>query len=111
MSSSNESAFMVEPFDSSNYSLCSFKMKMLLLSNGLWNAISGEEAVTIAKDQQAIAAIALNLANLQLFHVIGSKTARDAWGNLTIFHRTQDMANCLWLKKKFASSQSLKNSC
>ena len=30
-------------------------------------------------------------------HEIGSKTARDAWGQLAMFHRPQDMANRLWL--------------
>ena len=103
MSPSNDSGFKVEPFDSSNYTLWSFKMKMSLVSKGLWSAVSGEEAVTIAKEQQAHAAIVLNLADSQLMHVIGSENARDAWGKLAMFHRTQDMANRLWLKEKFAS--------
>ena len=103
MSPSNDSGFKVEPFDVSNYTLWSFKMKMLLVTKGLWNAVSGEEAVTIAKEQQAHAAIILNLADSQLMHVIGSNTARDAWGKLAMFHRTQDMANRLWLKEKLFS--------
>ena len=73
------------------------------MSKGLWSAVSGDEAVSVAKEQQAHAAIVLSLADLQLMHVIGSETARDAWGKLAMFHRTQDMASRLWLKEKFAS--------
>ncbi|KAE9119699.1 hypothetical protein PF010_g7762 [Phytophthora fragariae] len=36
-------------------------------------------------------------------HVIDAATAKDAWAKLENFHRTQDMANRLWLKEKFAS--------
>ena len=63
MSPSNDFGFKVEPFDGFNYTLWSFKMKMLLVFKGLWNAVSGEEAVTIAKEQQAHAAIVLSLAD------------------------------------------------
>ena len=75
----------------------------MLVSKGLWNAVSGEKTSTIAKEQQVHVAIVLSLADSQLMHVIVSKTARDAWGKLAIFHRTQDMANRLWLKEKVSS--------
>ena len=78
-------------------------MKMSLVSKGLCNAVYGEEAVTIAKEQHAHAAIVLNLVDSQLMHVIASKTARDAWKKLAMFRRNQDMANRLWLKEKFSS--------
>ena len=78
-------------------------MKLLLVSKGLWNAISGEEAVTIAKEQQTHAAIVLSLADSQLMHVIGSKVARDAWGEAGNFYGTQDMATRLGLKEKLSS--------
>ena len=103
MSPSSDFGFKVEPFDGSNYGLWSFKMKMLLVSKGLWSAVSGEEPVTAMKEQQAHAAIVLSLADSQMMHVIGSETARDAWGKLAMFHCTQDMANRLWLKEKFAT--------
>ena len=38
-----------------------------------------------------------------MMHVIGSKTARDAWGKLPMFHRTLDMEYRLWLNEKFSS--------
>ena len=103
MSPSSDFGFKIEPFDGSNYGLWSFKMKMLLVSKGLWTAVSRAEAVTATKEQQAHAAIVLNLADSQLMHVIGSETATDAWGRLAKFHATQDMASRLWLKEKFAS--------
>ena len=44
----------------------------------LWKAVSGKKAVNVSEEQQAYAAIVLNLTNSQLMHVIISKTARDA---------------------------------
>ena len=38
-----------------------------------------------------------------MMHVIVTETAKEAWGGLERFHRTQDMASQLWLKQKFAS--------
>ena len=39
MSPSNDSGFKVEPFNGSNNTLWSFKMKMLLVTKKLWNAV------------------------------------------------------------------------
>ncbi|KAG6610908.1 Retrovirus-related Pol polyprotein from transposon TNT 1-94 [Phytophthora cinnamomi] len=103
MSPSIDTKFKVEPFDGSNYSLWSYKMKMYLMSKGLWDAVSGEAEVASAKEQQAHAAIVLNLNDSQLMHVVTSKTAKEAWDTLKTFHKTQDMANRLWLKEKFSA--------
>uniref|UniRef100_H3GFU7 Uncharacterized protein n=1 Tax=Phytophthora ramorum TaxID=164328 RepID=H3GFU7_PHYRM len=102
MSPSTDTKFKVEPFDGSNYSLWSYKMKMYLMSKGLWEAVSGEAGST-AKEQQAHAAIVLNLNDSQLMHVVTSTTAKEAWDTLKKFHKTQDMANRLWLKEKFSA--------
>ncbi|KAG6623354.1 Retrovirus-related Pol polyprotein from transposon TNT 1-94 [Phytophthora cinnamomi] len=103
MSPSTDTKFKVEPFDGSNYSLWSYNMKMYLMSKGLWDAVSGEAEVASAKEQQAHAAIVLNLNDSQLMHVVTSKTAKEAWDTLKTFHKTQDMANRLWLKEKFSA--------
>ena len=79
MSPSSDSGFKVEPFDGSNYGLWSYKMKMYLMSKGLWGAIAGDETTSKVKEQQVHAAIVLNLSDSQLMHVIDSATARDAW--------------------------------
>uniref|UniRef100_H3H3G5 CCHC-type domain-containing protein n=1 Tax=Phytophthora ramorum TaxID=164328 RepID=H3H3G5_PHYRM len=99
---STDTKFKVEPFDGSNYSLWSYKMKMYLMSKGLWEAVCGEAGST-AKEQQAHAAIVLNLNDSQLMHVVTSTTAKEAWDTLKKFHKTQDMANRLWLKEKFSA--------
>ncbi|KAG6612000.1 RxLR effector candidate protein [Phytophthora cinnamomi] len=103
MSPTTDTKFKAEPFDGSNYSLWSYKMKMYLMSKGLWDAVSGEAEVASAKEQQAHAAIVLNLNDSQLMHVVTSKTAKEAWDTLKTFHKTQDMANRLWLKEKFSA--------
>ncbi|POM59271.1 LOW QUALITY PROTEIN: Copia protein (GagintPol protein) [Phytophthora palmivora] len=76
---------------------------MYLTSKGLWGAVSGEGNTTAIKEQQPHAAIVLNMKDSQLMHVIDAATAREAWTRLKNFHRTQDMANRLWLEEKFAS--------
>ena len=95
MSPSTDSGFKVERFDGSNYALWSYKMKMYLMSKGLWGVVSGDEVATESKDQKAHAAIALNLTDAQLMHIIDSVSARDAWGRLARFNRTKDMASRL----------------
>uniref|UniRef100_A0AAV1V1L8 CCHC-type domain-containing protein n=1 Tax=Peronospora matthiolae TaxID=2874970 RepID=A0AAV1V1L8_9STRA len=103
MSLNNGSGFKVEPFDGSNYGLWSYKMKMYLMSKGLWGAIAGDETMSEAKEQQSHAAIVLNRSDSQLMHVIDSATAREVWGHLARFHHRHDMANRHWLKELLAS--------
>uniref|UniRef100_H3H953 Integrase catalytic domain-containing protein n=1 Tax=Phytophthora ramorum TaxID=164328 RepID=H3H953_PHYRM len=93
----------MEPFDGSNYTLWSYKMKMYLMSKGLWEAVEGKAEATSSKEQQAHAAIVLNLNDSQLMHVVTAKSAKEAWEKLEKFHRAQDVANRLWLKEKFSS--------
>ena len=102
MSPSIDLAPKMEPFNGTNYTLWAFKMKMYLMSKGLWEAVDGGVATT-AQKQQAHAAIVLNLSDTQLMHVVRTDNARDAWIALARVHRTHDMASRLWLKEKFAS--------
>ncbi|KAE8891950.1 hypothetical protein PF005_g7760 [Phytophthora fragariae] len=46
----DDSKLKVEAFDGSNYALWSYKMKMYLMSKGLWGAVSGEGDVTAVKE-------------------------------------------------------------
>lgn len=103
MSPSTDAIPKIEPFDGSNYALWAFKMKMYLMSKGLWEAVLNTASVTAAKEQQAHAAIVLNLKDAQLVHVMNATSAKETWEALERFHRTQDMASRLWLKEKFAS--------
>ncbi|CEG48540.1 transducin wd40 repeat-like superfamily protein [Plasmopara halstedii] len=93
----------MEPFDASKYALWAFKMKMYLMSKGLWDTVLGEAGVTAMKEQQAHAAIVLNLKNSQLVHAMNTTSAHETWATLEGFYRTQDMASRPWLKEKFAS--------
>uniref|UniRef100_H3GTF6 CCHC-type domain-containing protein n=1 Tax=Phytophthora ramorum TaxID=164328 RepID=H3GTF6_PHYRM len=93
----------MEPFDGSNYTLWSYKMKMYQMSKGLWEAVEGKAEASSSKEQQAHAAIVLNLNDSQLMHVVTAKSAKEAWEKLEKFHRAQDVANRLWLKEKFSS--------
>ena len=93
----------MDPFNGSNFTFWALKMKMYLMSKGLWAAVNGGSLVTALQEQQAHAAIVLNLSDTQLMHVINSDTARGAWEALAQVHRTKDMASRLWLKEKFAS--------
>lgn len=77
-------------------------MKMYLMSKELWEAADNGTA-TAEKEQQAHAAIVLNLSDSQLMHIVHTNSAREAWVSLAQVHRTQDMASRLWLKERFAS--------
>ena len=103
MSPSHDSTPKLEPFNGTNYRVWAFKMKMYLMSKGLWEAVGSGLPVSATMEQQAHAAIVLNLSDTRLMHVIDGASARDAWGSLARFHQTQDMASRLWLKEKFAS--------
>ena len=46
MSPSVDFAPKMEPFDGTNYTLWKFKMKMFLMSKGLWEAVDGSAPVT-----------------------------------------------------------------
>ena len=76
---------------------------MFLISKGLWEAVEATSSVSEAKEQQAHAAIVLNLSDTQLMHVITTGSTREAWGALARVHRTQDMASTLWLKEKLST--------
>uniref|UniRef100_A0AAV1TBL5 DUF4219 domain-containing protein n=1 Tax=Peronospora matthiolae TaxID=2874970 RepID=A0AAV1TBL5_9STRA len=101
MSPSNDSAPKVALFDCTNYPLWAFKMKMYLISNGLWEAVSDTSVVFEVKP----AAIVLNLGDTQLLQDITTDSAREAWEALARVHRTQDMASRLWLKERFDTSK------
>ena len=77
-------------------------MKMYFMSKRLWESVVGTEESELKK-QKAHAAIVLNLSDSQLMHVVNANDAREAWCALDAFHCTANMANCLWLKERFAS--------
>ena len=78
MSPKHDSSPKVAQFDGTNYPLWAFKMRMFLISKGIWEAVEATSGVSEAKEQQAHAAIILNLSDSQLIHVIIATTARDA---------------------------------
>ena len=78
MSPNNDSSFKVECFDGSDYVLWSFKMKMYLLSKGLWEAVASEHVVSQAKEQQAHAAIVLSRSDAQMMHTVSTSCAKKA---------------------------------
>ena len=104
MSPNNDSTSKVAQFDGTNYPLWAFKMRMFLISKGLWEAVEATSGVSEAKEQQAHAVNVLNLSDTQLMHVITTGSAREAWGALARVRRTQDTASRLWLKEKFQHS-------
>ena len=78
MSPKHDSSPKVAQFDGTNYPLWAFKMRMFLISKVIWEAVEATSGVSEAKEQQAHAAIILNLSDSQLIHVIIATTARDA---------------------------------
>ncbi|CEG38607.1 FOG: Transposon-encoded proteins with TYA, reverse transcriptase, integrase domains in various combinations [Plasmopara halstedii] len=60
-------------------------------------------AIDDVNQQQAHAAIVLNLADKQLQHVISAGSAAEVWMMLRRIHEGQDVANRLWLREKYAT--------
>ena len=79
MSPSNDTAPKVAQLNGTNYPLWTFKMKMCLVSKGLWEAVDATSGVSEAKEHQAHAVIVLNLSDTQRMHVITTGSAREAW--------------------------------
>ena len=98
----------IQRFDGSNYNLWSFKMRMYLMSKGLWEYVEGTHCNQDVKDvdtksQQAHAAIVLNLADSQLLHIISASTAAEALKKLADYHKNKDVASKLLLKEQLAT--------
>jgi len=95
-------------FDGTHYTLWSYKMRVYLMSKGMWHIVTGTSEVTDIKEREqletkAYATIVLNLADNQLLHVMNSNSAMEVWSTLEAYHKNTDVANRMHMKEQFAS--------
>lgn len=94
----DKSVCSFEKLNASNYSVWSFKMRMLLIKEELWVAIEGDSTLQIdgremlKKSEKALAMIALMVENEQVVHIRTCVTAKAAWNVLKDFHQQSCMS-------------------
>lgn len=105
---------VVEKFEGENFHLWKFKMKMVLEERDLWDIVSGDEqrpedsagAVAFNKrSKKALATICLSLANSQLLQVRHCTAPEEAWRVLERLYENKSLANRLFLRRKFFTTQ------
>ena len=69
---------VVERLDVDNYATWRTRMKFLLISKGLWHAITGDDA-NVDNDQKALALIGLYVKEHHLPLMERCTTAKEAW--------------------------------
>ena len=88
-----------------NYATWSTRMRFLLISKGLWTAVSPPATTTTAHpdDHKALALIGLAVEDQYLPTVGECTTAQAAWDALAAIYRSRSNARVLTLKRQLAS--------
>lgn len=86
-----EGKYVIAKLNNSNYFNWRYKIQMLLIDKGVWNAVNDSEPdpVTVAwteNDRKAHSTIALCVEDDQIQHIRNCQTARSAWNKLKDFH-------------------------
>ena len=70
MRPNTDSTPKVEPFYGTKYTLWAFKIKMYIMSKGLWEAVNRRFSFKTEKEQQSHGTIVLNLSHTHLMHFV-----------------------------------------
>ena len=93
---------VVERLDVDNYATWKSRMKFLLITKGLWAAVSGDTADPVA-DQKALAHIGLYVKEHHLPTLERCGTAKDAWQELERVYQAKSNARKLQLRKELTT--------
>lgn len=100
----------VTKLNDSNYQLWKFKMKMILMRDGVWENVNSPKpegdklpANWNNLERKAIAAIGLAVEDSQLVHLITITSARDMWLKLQSLHERSSICSKLYLIRKLYS--------
>ena len=91
----------VELLDVDNYATWRSKMKFLLITKGLWTAVTGD-SVDEEKDAKALAQIGLHVKDHHLPVLEGCGTAKMAWEKLEAVYQAKSNARKRQLRKELA---------
>lgn len=89
----------VEYLDVDNYATWSIRMQALLLSKGLWSAVTGT-STDEEKDQKALAQIILHVKDHHLMTVGNCATAKIAWDTLKATYQAKTNARKMILRRE-----------
>lgn len=102
---SNSSAYRVEKLEGTkNYGTWKYAMKMLLIKEKLWKAIVNE-TIDDETDQQALAAIVLNIFPNIYVRTKSAKTAKEAWTKLEKAFESTGLRRQIMLDRQLYSTK------
>ena len=90
---------VVERLDLDNYATWRVRMRFLLISKGLWSAVSGEDT-NADNDQKALALLGLYVKEHHLPLMERCKTAKEAWQQFEAVYQAKSNARKLQLRKE-----------
>lgn len=91
----------IERLDVDNYATWRSRMKFLLITKGLWNAVSGDNADP-ETSQKALALIGLYVKEHHLPLLDRCNTAHEAWSQLEAVYQAKSNARKLQLRKQLS---------
>ena len=92
----------IDPLDVDNYATWSVRMRALLLSKGLWGAVTGD-AMEAERDQKALALLILHVKDHHLQTVGSATTSKNAWDTLKATYEAQTNARKLLLRREIVA--------
>lgn len=97
----------IERLNVDNYATWSTRMRLFLVSQGLWTAVKGQlsadsEADSKA-DDKALALIGLSVKDHHLTTIASCETAKQAWDALEAVYQAKSIARRLQLKRALNS--------
>ena len=116
MTSSSSSAHVIgiDKFGGEDFHNWKFKMQMVLVAKDLWDIVDGTEVQPKEepkatewrkRDRRALADICLSLKDNQLPLVRSASSSQEAWRKLCETYETKNLANKLFLRRKFFTMQ------
>lgn len=102
--------YTVTKLNNENYQVWKYKLKLLLLKEGLWDQVSSvapTEAIAAAawktKDDKARATIGLNVGDSQLIHIRKARTAKEVWDSLKNYHEKSTLTSKVYLLRQICN--------
>lgn len=102
--------FSFARLDNHNYQNWKFRVKMILIREGIWSVIEDElpteqNAEWKRKDEKAQATISLSIDDNQIVHICKCANAKEMWDELQKIHERNNLSNKLYLLRKLYQSK------
>lgn len=101
MQSTMAAEIVVERLDVHNYATWRSRMRFLLISKGLWGAVTGD-SIDPEKDLKALAVIGLHVKDHHLAELERCGHAKDAWETLEAIYQAKSNARKRQLRKELS---------